>query len=590
MGLIDVLLGKSTAIDKQEYETLKIELEGQMRALHESAIVSETDIKGNITFANDTFCRISGYSREELIGKNHRILKSGLQSDSIFEDMWKTISNGKVWKGLICNKKKNGDYYWVESTIVPVLNEKGLPVKYVGVRFEVTDLVLARQDIEAQLSEIYTQQEEMLQLNEELNSNNELLHKTQIELEHQFQALNEAAIVSVTDVKGNITYVNDTFCQISKYSREELIGKNHRILKSGLQPDSIFKELWETIANGKTWQGIICNKAKDGSYYWVQSTIKPILNSKGLPEKYISIRFDITAMKEMQDLLSNKDKEIGELNSTLLLAQKALEKKLEHSETEIQQSLSYATRIQKAIIPSVEQVKKDVGDNFETEIWFQPKEAVSGDFYWSATTHNRTILFIGDATGHGIPGSYITLVAINALERLVKDKLILMPDILLAELDKEIRRILKQDNPNENTLFDSLEGYAVLIENNKISIASAMRSTYWVSGGEIKEIKGNKKSIGGKDEFGDSKFTTHTIELQTGDTLYFSSDGYETQLGGSTGHIKYGKNEFANTLKEIHNFDSPKKRMDALHRRWKDWKGFFVDQTDDIIVVSLTAK
>ncbi|MDW8301414.1 MAG: PAS domain S-box protein [Bacteroidia bacterium] len=590
MGLIDVLLGKATAVDKQQYENLKIELEGQMRALHESAIVSETDIKGNITFANDKFCQVSGYSREELIGKNHRILKSGLQPDSIFEDMWKTISSGKVWKGLICNKKKNGEYYWVDSTIVPVLNEKGLPIKYVGVRFEVTELVLAKQDLQAQLTEIHAQQEEIQQINEELQANIEQLEKVQLELKHQFDALNEAAIVSITDVKGNITYVNDTFCKISKYSREELLGKNHRILKSGKQPDSIFKEMWETISNGKTWQGIICNKAKDGSFYWVHSTIKPILNNKGLPEKYISIRFDITAEKELQELLQGKEAQISELNSTLMLAQKALEKKLEYSEKELKQSLNYATRIQKAIIPTIEEVQDNVGDKYEVGILFLPCETVSGDFYWSASTHNRTVLFIGDATGHGVSGSYMTLIAINALERLVKDKMIILPDILLEELDKEIRRVLKQDKQDDRSVNDSLEGYAVLIEGNKVSVASSLRPIVVVSADETKEIPGSKKSIGGKDFLGDSHFQVHNLELKPGDTLYLFSDGYETQLGGPDGHKKFGKAEFIKTLKEVHAFGTTKKRMEALQRRLNDWKGFFVDQTDDIVVVSLTAK
>ncbi|MCS7077725.1 MAG: PAS domain S-box protein [Bacteroidia bacterium] len=590
MGLIDVLLGKSTSVDKQEYENLKIELGGQMRALHEGAIVSETDIKGNITFVNDKFCQVSGYSKEELLGKNHRILKSGLQPDSLFQELWSTISSGRVWKGLICNKKKNGEYYWVDSTIVPVLNEKGVPIKYVGVRFEVTDLILAKQDLETQLNEIHAQQEEIQQINEELNANNEQLEKIQLELKHQFDALNEAAIVSITDVKGNITYVNDTFCKISKYSREELIGKNHRILKSGKQPDSIFKEMWETISNGKTWQGIICNKAKDGSFYWVHSTIKPILNSKGLPEKYISIRFDITAEKELQDIIQGKETQISELNSTLVLAQKALEKKLEDSERELKQSLNYAMRIQKAIIPTLEEVQNDIGDKYEVGVLFQPCEMVSGDFYWSASTHNRTVLFIGDATGHGVAGSYMTLIAINALERLVKDKMIILPDILLEELDKEIRRVLKQDKQDDRSVNDSLEGYAVLIEGNKISVASSMRPIVVVTADEVKEIPGSKKSIGGKDFLGDSNFQVHNLELKSGDTLYLYSDGYETQLGGPDGHKKFGKAEFIKMLKEIHVFNTTKKRMEALQRRWKDWKGFFVEQTDDIVVVSLTAK
>lgn len=265
--------------EQELFATVK-EVSDYKFALDESAIVAITDQRGMIHHANDNFCRISKYSRDELIGQDHRIINSGYHSKEFIKDLWATIANGRIWKGELKNKAKDGTIYWVDTTIVPFLNAKGKPYQYVAIRADITERKLAENHLKQSLKET---------------------------ADYKY-ALEESSIVAITDQKGIIRFANDNFCNISKYSREELIGQDHRIINSGYHPKEFIKDLWATIANGKIWKGEIKNKAKDGSYYWVDTTIVPFLNNEAKPYQYIAIRADITERKELEEKLIQSEK------------------------------------------------------------------------------------------------------------------------------------------------------------------------------------------------------------------------------------------------------------------------------------------
>ena len=144
--LLSSLRKKSTALTN-----VLADIEKQQVALNQHAIVSATDVKGNITYVNSKFCEISGYSAEELMGQNHRILKSGEHSKEVYEDMWHTICHGKVWHGEIKNKTQSGGFYWVNGTIVPFMNEKGKPYHYISIRTDITrQKILEKQLLDGQ--------------------------------------------------------------------------------------------------------------------------------------------------------------------------------------------------------------------------------------------------------------------------------------------------------------------------------------------------------------------------------------------------------------------------------------------------------
>ena len=161
------------------------------------------------------------------------------------------------------------------------------------------------------------------------------------ELEQNQHLLDNHAIVSVADKHGNITYVNDKFCDITGYKRDEIIGQNHSQIRSDQHTAEFYRDLWQTISSGQTWSGKICNCKKNGEYYWVQTTIAPFLDSEGIPYKYVSYRTDITEVKKQEqihrDLLNSMAEGIHGLdrNGICTFVNPAAEKMLGYDEEEL---------------------------------------------------------------------------------------------------------------------------------------------------------------------------------------------------------------------------------------------------------------
>jgi len=218
-----------------EMEISALEIEQQLHSLNQASILSIADANGDIIYANDNFCKISQYTREELIGNNHRMLKSGKQPDGTFVGMWKAISSGRTWKGEIVNKAKDGTFYWVDTTITPFKGVDGKIEKYVGIRFDITNTKNQMEELAKQGEELQTQQEELKQMNEELEEQaqnlkqqQEELQMTNEELEEQTQSL-EAKNLEVEASKKDIEQKTKQLEISSKYKSEFLANMSHEL-------------------------------------------------------------------------------------------------------------------------------------------------------------------------------------------------------------------------------------------------------------------------------------------------------------------------------------------------------------------------
>lgn len=307
--------------------------------------------------------------------------------------------------------------------------------------------------------------------------------------------------------------------------------------------------------------------------------------SKNLSKKLVEVEElsakSIEQEKEKQRILSSQNEllevQVKERTSEIEEQKKLIEEK----NKDITDSINYAKRIQEAMLPQKSDLENLFKDSF---VLFKPKDIVSGDFYWFTELGDKKIVVAADCTGHGVPGALMSMIGSNILNKLILEKGIVKPDLILNELNEEVRTALKQRETASETR-DGMDISVLTFSGNTVQYAGAHRPLYLIKSGsdELIEVKADKFSIGGIQEEKRS-FTNHVLTLQPNDLLYLSSDGYADQFGGTSGK-KLMTKHFKELLLKIKN-EPLRKQSEVLASSIETWKGMR-EQVDDILVIGI---
>ncbi|MDC1068717.1 PAS domain S-box protein [Candidatus Kapabacteria bacterium] len=364
--------------------------------------------------------------------------------------------------------------------------------------------------------------------------------------------------ISRLDKNGFYLIVNDTLSSFLGYDCEQMIGKHYKELFSENMVknlDDRFNEIQskKVINNTARMTNPKTNKTIYNNYI-----ISAINDINGNFDGVVIIGIDITELKQIELDLTNINQHINE-------------------------SIQYATRIQKGLLGDKNELKNIFPNSF---VFFQPKDTLSGDFYWCAEWQNKIIVIAGDCTGHGVPGALMTTIGINFINEIVYTYGMVNPDMILYQLDKMVTDTLVNSS-SEDKIQDGMD-MSVLVfdkQDSYVSFAGAKNPLFICkSNGDCNRIRGTKYPIGST-HYGNSKvFETHKIEIEKGDMLYIYSDGFQDQMGGHNGK-KYMAKNFRDYLNLTSKLDVAKQEI-LLEKSFNEWK-LNREQTDDVLVIGI---
>ncbi|MBL4715604.1 MAG: SpoIIE family protein phosphatase [Bacteroidia bacterium] len=429
------------------------------------------------------------------------------------------------------------------------------------VRLRTDQLYDEKEKVEQANLDIEQKNKKLWEMNLKVNKEKERIESANLELEKlSIIASKTDNAILVVDPSYELEWANEAFKKNMGYTLEEY--KQHKgsnLIDTSSNPE--IKQLLDTVVTkGKSITYESSDTDKDGNELWFQTTITPIIEDDKV-KKLILIDSDFTERKKAEDEVTRKN-------------------------IEITSSINYASNIQNAMLPPLEDIYNDLAESF---VFFKPMDVVSGDFYWYHKTDDNILIAAVDCTGHGVPGAFVSMVGNQLLNSIIKENRNTQPSKVLDDLHLGIVNALRQNNVDMETRDGMDIALCKLnVETLQLEYAGANRPLVIVPNGakeleDLDVLKANKIGIGGVVEI-TREYNNHEVQLKEGDTFYIFSDGYVDQFGGPK-NKKYKSKNLNSFLLKI-NSQSMKDQGLALEKEFIQWKGDY-PQIDDVLVIGV---
>lgn len=458
--------------------------------------------------------------------------------------------------------------------------------------------------------EINKQKNKIVKINEELEQRHEeILAQAEMLSNHNEQlsklslvASNTSNSIMIMNNKAEIEWVNESFTTIYGLTINDLEEKFRRNMIEISVIENISELVERCVKLGQVINYESFINRPDSSKIWVQTTLSPIFNGFGDVIKIIAIESDISELKNAEMEIMQKNEEIKaqkealiQQNEEIFTTKQELERineQLEIQNESIKGSIRTALTIQQAILPKTEEIQ----ENFECFIFFQPKDIVSGDFYWYvhlAKKENLTEKFfiaVADCTGHGVPGAFMSMIGSRILNEIVNQRHIFQPSEILETLNLEIIKALKQDKTDNTDGMDICLCYIEKQYDNKniLTFSGARRDLLYYDSFDkiLKILKSDRKAIGGTFSKLKQNFSDQRIFLSENETIYLHTDGFTDQIGLEG--FKFGSTKLRDIL--IQNIElNMEQQKKLLVKALKNWQADEL-QRDDMTIIGLKIK